>query len=230
VNLQRTEFITNVSHDLQSPLKMIKGHLILLERMGNLNKEQQLYVKLIGDNVENMSRLVNKMLNLERLDMVETLNYSRFDFQEKTDEVVQLLSPSAHQKKVTIQTDYSGLATPYISADQTLIQQLMYNLIDNAIKYSQRGGVVSIRAEKEAALLHVSVRDEGKGIAPLDQPYLFERFYHSEEDISFETSAKGLGLAIVKSIAEKHGGSVEVDSQLGEGSTFKFTIPVHKLS
>jgi len=229
VNLQRTEFITNVSHDLQSPLKMIKGHLILLERMGNLNKEQQLYVKLIGDNVENMSRLVNSMLNLERLDMIETLNYSRFDFQEKTAEVIQLLSLSALQKKVTLKTEYSGMATPYVSADQTLIQQLMYNLIDNAIKYSQRGGVVTIHAEKDAALLHVSVKDEGKGIAPLDQPYLFERFYHNAEETGFENAPKGLGLAIVKSIVEKHGGSIEVDSQLGEGSTFKFTIPVHKM-
>jgi len=230
VNLQRTEFITNVSHDLQSPLKMIKGHLILLERMGNLNKEQQLYVKLIGDNVENMSRLVNSMLNLERLDMIETLNYSRFDFQEKTDEVIQLLSPSAQQKKVTFKRDYTGMATPFISADQTLIQQLMYNLLDNAIKYSQRGGTITIHAEKDAAMLHVSVKDEGKGIAPLDQPYLFERFYHNTEDTSFENSAKGLGLAIVKSIVEKHGGSIEVDSQLGKGSTFTFTIPVHKIS
>ena len=74
------------------------------------------------------------------------------------------------------------MATPFISADQTLIQQLMYNLLDNAIKYSQRGGTITIHAEKDAAMLHVSVKDEGKGIAPLDPPYLFERFYHNTED------------------------------------------------
>jgi signal transduction histidine kinase len=230
INQQRTEFISNISHDLQSPIKMIKGHLILLERMGNLNKEQQTYVKLIEDHTESMNRLVNKMLNLEKLDVVQTLNYSRFDFQQKTDDVVKLLSHSAQQKKISVQQDYSKMATPYISADPTLIQQAMYNLIENAIKYSPLGGKVLVSAEKDASILHIIVQDEGKGIAPIDQPSLFNRFFHLNEDESFENNVQGLGLAIVKSIAEKHGGSIHVESQLGEGSKFYLDIPIHKLS
>lgn len=230
INQQRTEFISNISHDLQSPIKMIKGHLILLQRMGNLNKEQQTYVKLIEDNTENMNRLVNKMLNLERLDTVEAINYVRFDFQEKTDEVVRLLTPTAQQKKISILTNYSKMATPFISADQTLIQQAMYNLIENAIKFSPMGAEVQVIAEKDASWLHVRVEDKGKGIAPIDQPSLFNRFYHLDENESFENTVSGMGLAIVKSIAEKHAGSVRVESQLGEGSKFFFDIPIHKLS
>lgn len=230
INQQRTEFISNISHDLQSPIKMIKGHLILLQRMGNLNKEQQTYVKLIEENAESMNRLVNKMLNLERLDMLEALNYVRFDFDQKTDEVIRLLTPNAQQKKVTIIKNFSQMATPYISADQTLIQQALYNLLENAIKFSPMGGEVHVVAEKDASWLHISVVDQGKGIAPIDQPSLFSRFYHLGEDESFENTVMGMGLAIVKAIAEKHGGTVRVESQLGEGSRFYLDIPIHKLA
>ncbi len=100
INQQRTEFVSNISHDLQAPIKMIKGgHLKLLERMGNLNKEQQTYVKSIEDYTESMNRLVNKVLTLEKLDDIEVINYTRFDFQQKTDDVIKLLLPSAQQKK-----------------------------------------------------------------------------------------------------------------------------------
>lgn len=230
INQQRTEFINNISHDLQSPVKMIKGHLILLQRMGNLNKEQQTYVKLIEENAESMSRLVNKMLNIERLDMAETLDYVRFNFQEKADDVLRLLSPIAMQKKVTIIRDFGQMPTPYISADQTLIQQAIYNLVENAIKFSPLGGEVKVLAEKDASWLHFCVVDHGKGIAPIDQPNLFKRFYHLEDEDRFDNTVSGMGLAIVKTIAEKHGGSVRVESQLGEGSRFYLDIPIHKLN
>lgn len=230
INQQRTEFISNISHDLLAPIKMIKGHLKLLENMGNLNKEQQTYVKLIDTYTESMSGLVNRLLNIEKLDGIETISYSRFDFQQKTEEVIRLLMPSAQQKKIIITQDYSKMATPFISADMRLIQQAMYNLLDNAIRYSPMKGSIHIVAEKDASLLHILVQDEGNGIAPVDQPYLFDRFFHLNEDENFENSVQGLGLAIVKTIAEKHGGTVRVESQLGEGSKFYLEIPIHKLS
>lgn len=230
INQQRTEFVSNISHDLQAPIKMIKGHLKLLERMGNLNKEQQTYVKSIEDYTESMNRLVNKVLTLEKLDDIEAINYTRFDFQQKTDDVIKLLLPSAQQKKISLEQDYTKMPTPFISADATLIQQALYNLIDNAIKYSPMKSNVRVIAEKEASTLRVIVEDDGSGIAPIDQPLLFERFFHLNGEEGFENNVQGLGLAIVKSIAEKHGGSVRVESQLGEGSRFYFEIPVHKLN
>jgi len=158
------------------------------------------------------------------------INYTRFDFQQKTDDVIKLLLPSAQQKKISLEQDYTKMPTPFISADATLIQQALYNLIDNAIKYSPMKSNVRVIAEKEASTLRVIVEDDGSGIAPIDQPLLFERFFHLNGEEGFENNVQGLGLAIVKSIAEKHGGSVRVESQLGEGSRFYFEIPVHKLN
>lgn len=230
MNRQRTEFISNISHDLRSPLKMIKGHLILIKRMGNLNKEQQGYIKSIEEYAENMSRLVNKMLSLEKLDSENSIDYSRFDFKQKLEEVVRLLSPIAQQNKVEIKTEYKNMPSPYISADAILLPQALYNLIENAVKYSQKGGVVTIVVEKDASWLHIIVQDKGRGIAPLDQPMLFDRFFYVNDESGIENSVQGLGLAIVKSIVDKHDGNVRVESRLGEGSRFFIDIPVHNLS
>lgn len=229
LNSQKTEFVTNISHDLRSPLKLMKGYTRLLTNIGNLSEEQKKYVSRIEGGIENMSRLVNKVLNLERLDVDDLVLYNTFDIKEMVEETISMLDLQAQQRKVTLHTDFGGMQTPYISADRVLLQQAMYNLVENAIKFSLRGGAVLITAEKDSSWMHISVQDHGKGIAPLDQPKLFTRFFHVDEEDSYENRGQGLGLAIVKSIADKHGGTVSVRSQLGEGSTFYLDIPLHKL-
>lgn len=121
------------------------------------------------------------------------------------------------------------MKAPYISADRILIQQAIYNLLENAIKFSPRGETILIKAEKDASWMHVSVQDHGKGIAPLDQSRIFDRFFFMDDEPNFDNRGQGLGLAIVKSIAEKHGGAISVESKLGVGSQFSFDIPLHRL-
>ena len=229
LNNQKNEFVSNISHDLRAPLWLMKGHTKLLSNIGKLSTEQRKYVEKIDAGIDTMTRLVNKVLNLERLDGDGLLVYTSFSIQETIDDTIKLLGVQAQQKKISLNVDYGGLKTPYISADQVMVQQALYNLIENAIKFSPRGESVLISAERDSSWMHIAVKDNGKGIAPLDQPKLFTRFFHVDDDLAYENRGQGLGLAIVKSVADKHGGNVSVKSKLGEGSTFYLDLPLHKI-
>ncbi|MFZ3151288.1 MAG: GAF domain-containing sensor histidine kinase [Anaerolineaceae bacterium] len=228
LNTQKNEFVTNISHDLRSPLSLMRGYVTLLQNIGNLSEEQQKYVNRIQMNIENMSRLVSKVLSLEMLDEDDAVKYVSFDVKEMIDETISMLELQAQQRKITIQTNYSGMKNTMLMADRVLLQQAMFNLIENAVKFSSIGGEVLVTAGKDTSWLHLSVMDHGKGIAPLDQPKLFTRFFHVDNGESYDSRGQGLGLAIVKSVADRHGGKIHVQSQLGEGSTFFLDIPLRK--
>ncbi len=229
LNTQKNEFVSNISHDLRAPLWLMKGHTKLLSNIGKLSTEQLKYVGKIDAGIDTMIRLVDKVLNLERLDGDGLLVYTTFNIQDTIDETLKLLGVQAQQKKISLNVDYGGLKTPNISADQIMVRQALYNLIENAIKFSPRGESVLVSAERDSSWMHISVKDNGKGIAPLDQPKLFTRFFHVDDDMAYENRGQGLGLAIVKSVADKHGGNVSVKSTLGEGSTFYLDLPLHKI-
>lgn len=229
LNNQKNEYVSNISHDLRAPLWLMKGHTKLLSNIGKLSQEQRTYVEKIDAGIDAMTRLVDKVLNLERLDGDGLLVYTRFNMQETIDDTIKLLSIQAQQKKISLNVDYGGLKTPYISADQVMVQQAIYNLIENALKFSPRGESVLVSAERDSSWMHITVKDNGKGIAPLDQPKLFTRFFHVDDGQTYENRGQGLGLAIVKSVADKHGGNVSVKSTLGEGSTFYLDLPLHKI-
>ncbi len=229
LNSQKNEFVSNISHDLRAPLWLMKGHTKLLSNIGKLSPEQRKYVEKIDAGIDTMTRLVDKVLNLERLDGDGLLVYTRFNIQETIDDTIKLIGVQAQQKKISLNVDYGGLRTPYISADQIMVQQALYNLIENAIKFSPRGESVLISVDRDSSWMHIAVKDNGKGIAPLDQPKLFTRFFHVDDDLTYENRGQGLGLAIVKSVADKHGGNVSVKSTLGEGSTFYLDLPLHRI-
>jgi len=229
LNNQKNEFVSNISHDLRAPLWLMKGHTKLLSNIGKLSPEQRKYVDKIDAGIDTMTRLVDKVLNLERLDGDGLLVYTTFSIQETIDDTIKLLGIQAQQKKISLNVDYGGLKSPNISADQVMVQQALYNLIENAIRFSPRGESVLISAERDSSWMHIAIKDNGKGIAPLDQPKLFTRFFHVDDDLAFENRGQGLGLAIVKSVADKHGGNVSVKSTLGEGSTFYLDLPLHKI-
>ncbi|MFZ3070453.1 MAG: ATP-binding protein [Anaerolineaceae bacterium] len=228
LNAQKSEFVTNISHDLRSPLSLMRGYVTLLQNIGNLSEEQQKYVGRIQMSIENMSRLVSKVLSLEMLDSGETIKSTTFDVKEMIEETISMLAMQAQQRKITIHTSYGGMKNTKLMADRVLLQQAVFNLVENAVKFSAVGGEVWVTASKEAGWLHFSVKDHGKGIAPLDQPKLFTRFFHVDDNENYDSRGQGLGLAIVKSIADRHGGKISVQSQLGEGSTFYLDIPLRK--
>ena len=142
--------------------------------------------------------------------------------------VISALQLQANQKHIQLNADIPKQTIPLIEADQPLLQQALHNLVENAIKYTRADGKVnvSVRARQERMVFEIN--DTGIGVSPMDQPRLFEKFYRGAQHGSKDQRGTGLGLAIVKSIAERHGGQVWVESQLGKGSTFYLAIPLRQ--
>jgi signal transduction histidine kinase len=169
---------------------------------------------------------VNNLLDLGRIEAGIGLQIEKMSVAEVADEVLNSLQLQAVQKDIRLTQELTGSRSSFlIEADRALIQQAMYNLVENAIKYTPVGGHVKLRLEARPATILMEVQDSGIGIAPLDLPHLFEKFYRSGRREAYQQRGTGLGLAIVKSIAERHGGRVWVDSQLGKGSIFFLEVP-----
>lgn len=198
----------------------------MLQMVGDLNEQQKSYVRKIVSGVENMSRLVGNLLDLGRIEAGIGLQIEKTSVKEIAGEVINSLQLQAVQKDIQLVEEVSGPNKKLIiDADRALIQQALYNLVENAIKYTSVGGRVKVRLEERANSVLIEVQDSGIGIAPLDLPHLFEKFYRSGRREAYQQRGTGLGLAIVKSIAERHGGRVWVDSQLGRGSVFSLEVP-----
>ena len=134
LNAQKNEFVTNISHDLRSPLSRMRGYINLLENIGNLSEEQQKFIDRIKMSIENMSRLVSKVLSIELLDSGEFVKVTSFDVKEMIEEALALLELQATQRKVAIKTDFSAIKNPRINADRLLLHQAVFNLVENALK------------------------------------------------------------------------------------------------
>ncbi len=228
LDTMKTEFVNTVSHDLRSPLTLMRGYATMLEMVGTLNEQQQGYVKKIISGVENMARMVNNLLDLGRIEAGVGLHLETIPLFDIVDGLTNALQPQAAQKNIDLNVDLPKNTMPLIEADQALLQQAMYNLVENAIKYTPQGGRVSVRLKLLGDGMQFEVEDTGIGIAPIDQPRLFEKFYRGGQREAREQKGSGLGLAIVRSIAERHGGRVWLDSQLGKGSTFYLQVPLHQ--
>ena len=224
----KSEFVSTVSHDLRSPLTLMRGYATMLEMVGNLNDQQVGYVRKIVTGVETMSKLVNNLLDLGRIEAGVDLQLEMVPVQDVVDRVVGALQLQATQKRIQLTTEMPPQTTPLVEADQSLLQQALHNLLDNAIKYTDTGGKVGLHVNARQERLVFEVSDTGIGIAPVDLPRLFEKFFRAGQKEAVKRHGTGLGLAIVKSIAERHGGQVWVESQLGKGSTFYFSIPLRQ--
>ena len=222
----KSEFVATVSHDLRSPLTLMRGYATMLEMVGELNEQQQSYVKKIVTGVENMSRLVNTLLDLGRIELgvgLQVENVSVLDILERVTSALQL---QASQKNIVFNLEIPKDMPHAVEADQALLHQAIYNLVENAIKYTPEKGSVTVRTRTENNSLIFEIQDTGIGIESDDMPRLFEKFYRGKQREARAQHGSGLGLAIVRSIAESHGGRVWVESQLGKGSTFYLLIPL----
>jgi PAS domain S-box-containing protein len=221
----KSEFVATVSHDLRYPLTTMRGYATMLEMVGELNEQQTGYVKKILTSVDGMNQLVTSLLDLGRIDAGVDLQLEMVPVQEVVDRVVGALQLQASQKQVVISSDISQHAIPLIEADYALLQQALHNLVENAVIYTEPRGKVSVRVEPDKDQMVFNVVDTGIGIAPVDLPRIFEKFYRGGQKEAKKRQGTGLGLAIVKSIADRHKGRVWVESQLGKGSAFHLAIP-----
>jgi PAS domain S-box-containing protein len=224
----KSDFVATVSHDLRSPLTLMRGYATMLEMVGELNDQQQNYVHKIIVGVESMSHLVQNLLDLGRIEAEIGLKLDMVSAPDIVSEVTDTFKIRASQKKINMQISSPNQTIPFISADKALLQQALRNLVDNAINFNQQGGEVWVRYKMEDGRIIFEVEDTGIGISPVDQQRLFEKFYRVESREKDKQAGTGLGLAIVKSIAERHGGNAWVESELGSGSTFYLAIPVRQ--
>ncbi len=224
----KSEFVATVSHDLRSPLTLIRGYTTMLEMVGSLNKQQESYVKKIVTGVEGMSRLINNLLDLGRIEANIRLKIEKLSVRDLLEQVIEVFRLPATQKQLRFNVDISQMTTPIIEADRSMLEQAFHNLLDNAIKYTPPGNEIWVRVSARKDRILFAFQDTGIGISTVDIPRLFEKFYRSTDWEAKKQSGTGLGLAIVKSVADRHGGRVWVESKLGKGSTFFFEIPVQQ--
>ncbi len=222
----KSEFVATVSHDLRSPLTLMRGYATMLEMVGQLNEQQQGYVKKMISGVDNMSRLVNNLLDLGRIEIGVGLEVENVSVMEIMERVTSALQMQASEKDIALSVEFPKDMPHAVEADGALLHQAVYNLVENAIKYTPAHGKVNLSAATKTGHLVFEVADSGIGIPPDDQPRLFEKFYRAKQREAREQPGSGLGLAIVRSIAESHGGRVWVESVLGRGSTFRLQIPL----
>jgi len=222
----RKEFVANVSHELKSPLTSIRGltETLLggaLEDAANNRR----FVQLIDDDTGRLSRLIDDLLSLSQIEsQAVPLRLSVVALRPFAESVIASVQPMLRARRISAALEVPpGLA---VRADPDRLRQVLFNLLDNAIKYNKDGGTVTLSAAPTGAMATVVVADTGIGIPDSDVPRIFERFYRVDKARSRELGGTGLGLSIVKHIVEAHGGRVAVDSYLGRGSTFSFTIPL----
>lgn len=224
----KSDFVSTVSHDLRSPLTLMRGYATMLEMSGWLNDQQRSYIKMIVRGVDNMSKLVSNLLDLGRIDFGVGLQVESIPVLDILERVTGSLQIQAKQKHISLGVEIPKDMPHAIEADQALLHQALYNLVENALKYTPEGGEVTIHLQTSASALTFAVRDSGIGIPQGDMPRLFEKFYRGTNRETLAQRGTGLGLAIVKSIAERHGGKVWVESELGKGSVFYLEIPLEQ--
>lgn len=222
----RKEFVANVSHELRTPLSMIKGYLeTLLDGAKDDPEVAERFLKIIEKHADRLTFLIEDLLNISNLESGQAgMNVQAVALSEICERVIEDLRQLAEKREMQIT---SGIAVGLrVEVDPSRVQQVLFNLVDNAIKYGRKGGQVSISASLDGeGFAKVCVRDDGPGIPPDAREHVFERFYRVDKARSREQGGTGLGLAIVKHIVQAHSGEVWVESELGKGAAFCFTVP-----
>lgn len=228
VSRHKSDFLANMSHELRTPLNAIIGFSeALLERMfGELNAKQEDYLQDIHASGHHLLALINDVLDLSKIEAGHMeLHRERFDVADMLDAASTLVRERAmrHGIELTLEID-PGMGE--IEADERKIKQVVLNLLTNAVKFTPDGGSVWLRGRRLVDRIEISIQDTGVGIAPEDQEIVFEEFRQVGQNYTHKQEGTGLGLALTKRIVELHGGEVALESVLGQGSTFAFTLPV----
>ena len=228
IDTLKSDFVATVSHDLRSPLTLMRGYATMLEMAGSLNENQKNYARMIVQGVDNMAKLVNNLLDLGRIEFGVGLQVESIPVLDILERVTGSLQAQAKEKSISLGVELPRDLPHAIEADQALLHQALYNLVENAIKYTPVGGAVTIHLQTLPSVVIFAVQDSGMGISEQDQKRLFEKFFRGTNRDALMQRGTGLGLAIVKSIAERHGGRAWVDSQPGKGSMFFLQIPLEQ--
>jgi len=235
----KTEFISTASHELRTPLTSIKNavDILLGKKAGELNAKQEQFVSMAARNIDRLAILINDLLDISKLDAGKVeLDFAELDPAGIFKEVVETFKLQAESKSQTLEIDYANLDNvPIVYADYARIQQVLNNLISNALKFTQEGGKVILSARAisdfDSAIrnphsaIEISVTDNGPGLSVDDQKKVFEKFYQAGNTLNQKSKGSGLGLNISKGLVKGHGGKLSLESELGKGCRFFFTLP-----
>ncbi len=218
-------FVNNVSHELKTPLTVIQGHVAAMGEGLADDDPRQTSRRIVAQEAARLTQLVDNLLLLSRLEMPDfSLERRPVSVEAVVEDAILQLSDLAEARDISLSLQREG-SLPRIVADRARLKQVFINLLDNAIKYNRQGGAVTVRLDTGGQGVMVKVTDTGEGVPAQDLPHIFEKMYRVERRQGRYVEGSGLGLSIVQRIVEQHGGSISVESRVGEGSTFTVTLP-----
>jgi signal transduction histidine kinase len=217
---RQKKFVSDASHELRTPLSVMLAYTELLEH----KKSSPEIIRRLKDEITSMADFTGKLLQFARFDNNQALvNKEPFDLTAFLQDIYQNIKPLAEQKSIKLNADIAPRLN--ITADKVLIRQLVYILLDNAIKYSPENSKITLSADMVKKQIHIAVQDNGIGISDENKQHIFERFFRADKARSRNNEGLGLGLAMALLIAQKHNGTIEVESKINAGSTFTVTLP-----
>lgn len=220
----RREFVTNVSHEVQSPLTSISGYAQALKQVDLSDQERSRYLDIIIAEAKRMSTMSDSLLKLSMLEsQSQQLRLVTVSLDEQIRRVIVALQPQWSARNIHFELD---LQTVKVTADRDQLNQVWTNILSNGIKFSKDGGVIHVSIQQDIKNVTVRISDTGIGIPLEDQKRIFERFFKADRSHSRKYDGSGMGLAIVKQIVSLHQGDVRVESELGQGTTFIVTLPI----
>ncbi len=219
---EQSDLVAEIVHEIRTPLTSIVGYADILKRKGLSDEQRQTFAQTIQREAIRLGQLVGDFLDLARLESGRTfLAQEQVNLAQVVREVLEVLEPQAKEAGILLQTERDY---PTVVGDQARLKQALINLVDNAVKYCRRGDSVTITVQESAETVRVGVVDTGPGIPPEAQARLFQKFYRVPSSEA-EAKGSGLGLAITRRIVEAHGGEIWVESEVGQGTAFYFTLP-----
>ncbi|MGD8622892.1 MAG: response regulator [Anaerolineae bacterium] len=227
IDRMKSDFVSIVSHELRTPLTSIKGYLdlLLIGASGQINKQQASFLEIAKGNAERLHSMVSDLLDISRIESGKVeLDVQVVEIPEVVQQAVALVQPEFDERNLDLAVDMPP-DLPEIFGDPGRVSQILLNLLSNAYKYTPDGGA-TVRVRVDGDVLRIDVIDTGLGISKADQEKLFTRFFRAEDTNVRQQTGTGLGLNITQSLVEMHGGEIYVESELGEGSTFGFTLPL----
>jgi len=229
----KSEFVSVASHELRTPLTAIKSavQLILKGKTGEINENQRRFLSMAERNINRLANILNNLLDFSRIESGKIgIKFEELDIRSSIEFILSSLKPQADGKSIHLKMEIQEDLPP-VYADREKVEQILTNLIGNAIKFTPEGGEISVSAKpfgEDGDMVAVSVKDSGIGIPEDQLRKIFDKFFRVEDSLRGSITGTGLGLAITKGLVEAHHGGIWVESEVGEGSAFTFTLPISK--
>jgi signal transduction histidine kinase len=224
----KAEVVSVASHEIKTPLSVIRGYVALLADgiYGQVNDQQKKTLEAVSDQVDRLTRLVHRLLDISRFEAGGgRLELRRINVRDFLDELTSGFRVLAFQNGIDFHVDVAGDTPVNIEGDADRLNEVLGNLLSNAFKFTERGGRITLSACRDGTGVEVEVADTGVGIPPDKLPKIFEKFYQVENPAQPRSAGSGLGLAIAREIVEAHGGTIGAESAVGEGTRFRVTLP-----